>query len=142
MTSADEHIKKVKELLGEIDDAIDAGIETRPVILGFSCSECSCQLLELYLHKMDKISVGKQKKHNWFKPPQNGQKQEPMAERKLAVDFPLKAKIYSIIYEIEGLREQLIYGKPGKTQIAEVLEAFNKLKGVILPELKKLGVEI
>ena len=142
MTSADEHIKKIRELLESIRYSIDVGIEKRPVIIGFSCSECSIQLVELYLHKLDKIPTGKLLKHSWFKPPQAGQKKETIIERKLQVDFPNKKQIYNLIYGIEKGRTALVYGKSSKKQIELVLESFNKLKDLLIGELKKMGVEI
>ena len=50
MTSIEEHKKKIKEHLDEIDDAINEGIEKKPITIGFHCSACSIQFLELYLH--------------------------------------------------------------------------------------------
>ena len=57
MTSIEEHKKKIKEHLEEIEDAINSGIEKKPVTIGFHCSACSMQFLEIYLHKIDKISI-------------------------------------------------------------------------------------
>ena len=50
MTSLEEHNKKIKEHLEEINDAINQGIEKKPITIGFNCSACSIQYLELYLH--------------------------------------------------------------------------------------------
>ena len=58
MTSTDEHAKKIREHLEQISDAIDHGIEDRPMTIGFHCGACAIQLLELYLHKLNKISIG------------------------------------------------------------------------------------
>ena len=59
MTSIEEHKKKIKEHLDEIDDAINEGIEKKPITIGFHCSACSIQFLELYLHIINKLSMGK-----------------------------------------------------------------------------------
>ena len=142
MTSAEEHIRKIKEHIEEIDEAIELGIEKRPVTIGFHCSACSIQLLELYLHVINKISIGKVVKHEWFKKPKTGQKQEPLIERNLSTDFPLKENIYSLNYEIEERRNTLVYGKSTREQIKSILNSFNKLKDVLIEELKKNGIEI
>lgn len=142
MTSTDIHVRKIAELLEELEDAIDRGIEERPITIGFMCSECSCQLLELYLHKLNKIKMGKIIKHNWFIPLQNGQKKESLIERKLPVDFPNKGKIFSLMQNIERNRITLVYGKSDREQIEDVLKNFNELKKIISSELKKMGVEI
>ena len=76
MTSIEEHKNKIKEHLEEIDDAIREGIEKRPATIGFHCSACSIQLLELYLHITNKIPMGKIIKHDWFKRPHSNQKIE------------------------------------------------------------------
>lgn len=142
MTSDEEHLRKIKEHLEEIDDAIDVGIEKRPITIGFHCSSCAVEMLELYLHKINKISAGKIVKHDWFKKPQEGQKVEPLAERMLGVDFPGRAEILSLMYKIEGKRDKLIYGKSSVADVASVAENFTELKRILSEKLKKEGVEI
>ena len=99
MTSVEEHKKKIKEHLDEIDDAINEGLEKKPITIGFHCSACSIQLLEVYLHVINKLNVGKIIKHGWFKRPKIDQKKEVLIERKLPLDFPRKEEIYELIYE-------------------------------------------
>lgn len=142
MTSTREHKKKIEEHLSEIEDAIDMGIENRPITIGFHCSSCAVQLLELYLHETKRISMGKVIKHDWFKRPKQEQKKPPLIERKLPVEFPRKKQIYELIYEIEGDRTSLLYGKPAEEQVEKVLDAFQKLKSIFVEELKKEGIHI
>lgn len=142
MTSIEEHKNKIKEHLDEIEDAIQEGIEKKPVTIGFHCSACGIQLLELYLHATGKISIGKIVKHDWFKKPKEGQKIEPLIERKLQVDFPKKKEIYGLIYELEEERTILMYGKPLKEQAKKVLNTFMKLKEIFQELLKNEGIEI
>jgi len=130
MTSIDEHKKKIEEHLGEIDDAINEGMEKKPVTIGFHCSACSIQLLELYLHVINKLSIGKVIKHGWFKRPKIEQKKEVLIERKLSLDFPRKAEIYELIYSLEEKRNSLMYGKPEQEQIKKVIHTFLKLKEI------------
>ena len=126
----------------EIEDAINEGIEKKPITIGFHCSACSVQLLELFLHLENKISVGHVIKHDWFKRPKIEQKIEPLIERKLPVQFEKKKEIYSLIYEIEENRENLVYGKTDSGKIKLVLDSFNRLKEMLLPKIKEKGVEI
>ena len=142
MTSVEEHKKKINEHLEEIEDAIDQGIENKPITIGFHCSACSIQLLELYLHILNKIPIGKIIKHDWFKRPQEDQKIQPLIERKLEVQFPNKKEIYDLIYTMEDDRNILMYGKATEKQIKTVLETFQKLKKILLKEFSKEGVEI
>ncbi len=142
MTSLEEHKRKIDEHLEELGEAIDAGIEKRPIAVGFHCSACSIEMLEVYLHKLNKISIGKVIKHDWFKPIQEGQKVEPLAERMIGAEFSRKTEIFSLIHKIEAKRDKLIYGKPSESEIRQTLENFNKLKKIFLEELKKFGVEL
>ncbi len=142
MTSTEEHIKKIKEHLAEIEDAINEDIEKKPITIGFNCSACAVQLLELFLHLENKISACHVIKHDWFKRPKEGQKIEPLIERKLPIQFDIKNEVYDLIYTIEENRENLLYGKTDKVNIKLVLESFNTLKGIILPKIKEGGVEI
>jgi hypothetical protein len=82
MTSIDEHKKKIQEHLEELEDAIEKGIEKKPVTIGFHTFACSIQYLELYLHLINKIPIGKIIKHDWFKKHQKSQRIEPLIERK------------------------------------------------------------
>ncbi|MGB9708041.1 MAG: hypothetical protein ACPLXC_01805 [Candidatus Pacearchaeota archaeon] len=142
MTSINEHKKKIIEHLEEINDAIEEGIEKKPITIGFHCSACAIQFLELYLHAINKISIGKIIKHEWFKKPLPEQKKEPLVERKLMVEFPEKQQIYSFIYELEENRNTLMYGKSEPGQIKAVLETFLKLKELFISLLKNVGIEI
>ena len=78
MTSIKEHKKKIVEHLEEIEDAINNDIEKKPITIGFHCSAYSIQLLEVYLHKINKIPIGKVIKHDWFKKPKLEQKKNPL----------------------------------------------------------------
>jgi len=142
MTSIDEHKKKIKEHLEEIEDAIDQGIENKPATIGFHSSACSMQLLELYLHILNKITIGKVIKHDWFKKPQKTQKIEPLIERKLQIQFPIKEQLYNLIYDIEDKRNNLMYGKTSKQEIKNVLTSFQKLKQILIKKLSEEGIKI
>ncbi len=142
MTSSEEHRQKINEHLQEINDAIDDGVENKPATIGFHTSACATELLEFYLHKKNLISPGKTIKHNWFEKPKPNQKILPLIERKLNVEFPDKEKIYPIMYNIEGYRDKLIYGKNLPTQTNFVLENFLQLKQILLEKLKEEGEEI
>ncbi|MBS3155454.1 hypothetical protein J4404_03065 [Candidatus Woesearchaeota archaeon] len=132
MISIEEHKKKINEHLEEINNAIEEGIEKKPVTIGFNCSACALQFLELYLHLINKIPIGKVIKHDWFKKPKQEQKKEPLIERKMPVIFPRKDEIYSLIYILEEERNSLVYGKPSEKQIKSVLRNFLKIKEIFL----------
>jgi hypothetical protein len=142
MTTIDEHKKKIKEHLEEIEDAIKEGIENKPVTIGFHTSACAIQFLELYLHIINKITISKIVKHDWFKRPQEKQKKEPLIERKLNADFYKKKEIYNLIYSLEEDRTILMYGKPAEKQIKNIINNFLKLKEIFMELYKNEKFEV
>ncbi len=142
MGSIQNHLERIREHLSELRDAIDEGIERKPITIGFHSSACAAELLEAYLHQINKIPIGKVIKHSWFKKPVAGQKIEALADRKIGVQFSEKNKIYGLIYAIEENRDNLIYGKPEIRQIQLVLDTFTKLKQVLSKKLEEGGVKI
>lgn len=142
MTTLEEHRKKIKEHLDEIEDAINEGIEKKPITIGFHSSSCAIQFLETYLHAINKISPGKQIHHEWFKKPEKEQKKEPLVERKMPVKFLKKEEIYALIYDLEEERNKIVYGKPLKEQAKEILNKFLMLKEIFKELLKNEGIEI
>jgi len=142
MTAIEIHIKKIKEHLGEIKDAIDEGIENKPITIGFHCSACAIELLEVYLHKINKIPLSKVLKHNWFKSPKIEQKKEALAQRKVGVQFQNQEEIYALIYEIEDLRDNLVYGNSNPVQIHRVINSFLKLKLILIDKIKEEGLDL
>jgi len=139
MSSISEHKRRIKEHLEELQEAVNIGIEKRPVTVGFHASACAMEMLEMYLHLSNLISTGKKVNHTWFKKPTEGQKIEPMIERKLPVSFPNKEKVYALIYTIEDSRDNLIYGKPTKGEVEGVFAAFQKLKVIMERKIGEKG---
>ena len=142
MTSVEEHKRKIKEHLDEINDAIEQGIEDKPITLGFHCSACVLELLELYLHIKNKLPLEKIIKHDWFKKPKPEQKKDPLIERHLPIQFEKKEELYELIYDIEEERNSLLYGKPQKEQTKKVLEKFQEFKEKIMELLKNERFEL
>ena len=136
MASLIDHREKIREHLEEIDDAINQGIDKKPITIGFHCSACAIELLELYLHKTNKIPIGKIIKHSWFRRPKSDQKIEPLIERKMPLSFPDKELMYELIYSIEDDRNSLMYGSPSHERIKRVILNFQKLREIITPRIK------
>lgn len=142
MVSIAIHLEKIKEHMDELRDAVAVGLDNKPITVGFHSSACAVELLELYLHKTNKIQTSALIKHEWFKRPKVDQKVLPLIERKLAVDFPNKAKILNMIYTIEELRNKLIYGKPIHSDTKIVFETFQELHSIFKELLEKEDIEI
>lgn len=142
MTAQSIHKARIKEHLQELKDAISIGIEQRPATIGFHTSAVAIDLLELYLHKTDKIPIGKQVKHDWFKRPKVEQKIKPLAERHLSMLFPSKSDIFEQMYILEELRNKLIYGHTTTTDIKHALSAFENIKEILRGLLQQEGEDI
>ncbi len=142
MGSLAEHKRRIKEHMDELQDAVNIGIEKRPITIGFHTSACAAELLEMYLHIANLISSGKLINHSWFKRPKEGQKIEPLIERKLPVNFVRKESIYDLIYSIEENRDNLIYGKCTKAQIEATYSIFQKLKDILQKMIEERGEKI
>lgn len=139
MTAQGIHRKRIEEHLQVLKDALAIGLEQRPATIGFHASACAIDLLELYLHKADKIPIGKQIKHDWFKRPLPGQKIKPLAERYLPVAFPHKPELFDLLYTLEEKRTKLVYGNATLSEIRQAIEAFEAVKKIIFPLLAKAG---
>ncbi|MBI1970218.1 hypothetical protein HYS47_00570 [Candidatus Woesearchaeota archaeon] len=142
MTAKKIHAVKIKEHLQELKDAIAIGIELRPATIGFHTSACAIDLLELYLHTLDKIPIGKQIKHEWFKRPKPEQKIKPLAERHLPIEFTHKEEIFEHLYTLEEKRNVLIYGHATPSEIKATLLAFESIKNILIPLLQQGGEDI
>lgn len=142
MGSLAEHKRRIKEHMDELQDAVNIGIEKRPITIGFHTSACAAELLEMYLHIANLISSGKLINHSWFKRPKEGQKIEPLIERKLPVNFVRKESVYDLIYSIEENRDNLIYGKCTKVQIEATYSIFQKLKDILQKMIEERGEKI
>ena len=142
MTAQKIHLVRIQEHLQELKDAVALGLEYRPATLGFHSTACAIDLLETYLHKVGKIPIGMQVKHDWFKRPKPGQKIIPLVERKLQVEFSHKAEIIDLLYDLEEQRNTLIYGNATPGKINSTWHVFQKLKQLLLGMLREAGEEI
>ncbi len=142
MSSVDVHKQKIKEHLRQLRDAVDEGMEQNPITIGLHTSLGAVQFLELYLHKKKLISTGKMIKHNWFERPKLGQKIPPLIERKLPVHFEDQETVYELMYTIEEVRDNLVYGKSTLSQIKQALENFLQLQELLTRKLHEEGEEI
>lgn len=142
MTAQKIHKARIQEHLQVLKDAIAVGLESRPATIGFHASACAIDLLETYLHKIDKIPIGKQIKHDWFKRPTPEQKIKPLVERQLNINFPKKQEIFELFYALEEKRNKLIYGHATIPDIKQALETFNNAKEILLKLLQEEGEEI
>jgi hypothetical protein len=84
MTSIEEHKKSAVSLINDIEEKLRArNIEERQKIIGFACSEASCDLLAILLHKKNLIDPGFNVNHRFFS-------SDRIAAEKFAFAFPSK----------------------------------------------------
>ena len=99
------------------------GIENSSRIIGDNASRAVVELLSVYLHRQKKVEEGFQLNHAWFK-------SEKVKER--LPEFEHKAKIVSLMIELELLSEKLSYGTPKPIDSTKkVLDLFNELENLL-----------
>lgn len=126
---AEDHLSSFKEHKETIFDwALKIkGLKKSQRIVGLHASRAIIDLLAAYLHLQDKISIGAQINHRWFK-------SMSIAER--LPEFPFKKEILPKMIKLETDCEALSYGAPKPVeQIKKVLLEFTELE----EEIKKRG---
>ncbi len=113
MTNVEEHIKAVRALLKDVESKVRTGtIVEAQKIVGFSCSEASCDLFGILLHKKNLITPGFNINHRFFA-------SEKIAKKKFSFDFQEKERLISMLVKQEGFRERLCYGKEKEKEVVE-----------------------
>ena len=99
------------------------GLKKAQRIVGLHASRGIIDLLSAYLHESNKITIGTQINHRWFK--------SKKAADKLP-EFQEKSVIVPQLVELELLCEDLSYGAPkSKETIEKALKLFAELEKVI-----------
>ena len=127
-----DHVANIQESLGEIEEAVEQGLEKKQRSLGFHISVCSTEMVEVMLHKLKILKEERILKHNDFSSIRR-------ANDILKFEFPRKKEIINLLVEIEKKRNILCYGKrKPKKDLEEFLELFNKLKADVGDELNEI----
>lgn len=122
---AEDHLESYQEHKETIFDwALRVkGLKKAQRIVGLHASRGIIELLSAHLHEANKITMGAQINHRWFK--------SRKAADKLP-EFQEKAIIVPKLVELELLCEDLSYGAPKpKETIEKALKLFTELEGVI-----------
>lgn len=131
----DDHLEAFKEHKETIFDwALRVkGLKNSQRIIGLHASRGIVDLLSVYLHENDKITIGAQINHRWFK--------SKRVKDKLP-EFEEKGNIADKLVELELICEDLSYGAPKPIeQIEKALELFKELENKIEGLRKKNGEE-
>ena len=126
MTSAEEHIKNIKELLKDINEKVRSDlIVERQKLIGFAVSEISCDLFALLLHKRNLIPPGFNVNHRFFS-------SEKSARERFDFDFPRKNELIKLLVSQENYRTLLCYGKSKERKVVEnAIENMQRIKSII-----------
>jgi len=129
MVSIDAHKESVRVLIEDIKEKLRAEIAVeRQKLIGFSCSEASCDLLAVLLHKKNLINPGFNINHRFFSSIKT-------AEVRFNFEFPSKNKLISLLVKQEEYRDLLCYGKPkGKEPVIKCIENLFEIKRIIEKE--------
>lgn len=130
MTSEEEHRKIIRELIEDLNEKIRSDlIVQRQKIVGFSTSEISCNLLELFLHRNNLVSPGFKVNHRFFT-------SEKSAIKKLGFDFPEKNTLISFLISQEKYRTLLCYGRnKDRETVEESIKTMQSIKKAIEKEM-------
>lgn len=111
MTSIEAHKDSVKALTADVEEKLRSETATkRQKLIGFACSEASCDLLAILLHKKSLIDPGFNVNHRFFS-------SKKSAELQLNFEFPSKARLIQFLINQEEYRNLLCYGKPKGKEI-------------------------
>lgn len=111
MTLIEVHKENAKNLIEDVEEKLRAEIAVkRQKLIGFACSEASCELLAILLHKKKIIDPGFNINHRFFA-------SAKIAERTFGFDFPSKSNLISLLVRQDEYRNLLCYGKPKERSI-------------------------
>jgi len=126
----ESHLENLNESIREIEEAVKFGLTEKQRTLGFHTSAASIDILEIILHKENKIDPGFILKHDWFNA-------DRKIKEKIPFDFSRKEEIISLIKSIENSRNNFCYGKRQSEESLETLiKTFNKLKEIFIEVTK------
>ena len=109
----EKHLEIIKEVIDEIESAMNdlRGLKTHQRRLVFMLSIGSCELIEVYLHKLGVIKDGSRIKHEWFK--QKRIKSIIAQQLICSIDsIDNVERIIELAKSIEDARENMAYGSP------------------------------
>ncbi|MBS3056593.1 MAG: hypothetical protein J4473_04120 [Candidatus Aenigmarchaeota archaeon] len=134
MTSPEAHKESVRILVEDVKEKLRSETAVhRQKLIGFACSEASCDLLAILLHKKNLIDPGFNVNHRFFV-------STKIAASKFDYDFPSKRKLLLLLVNQEEYKNQLCYGKPKeKGVVLKCIENFFEIKKIIE---KEVGEEI
>jgi len=129
MPSLESHIESARSLIKDIEEKLrlETAVE-RQKLVGFACSEVSCDLLAILMHKKNLIDPGFNINHRFFA-------SERTAKEKFPLDFPAKRALMPQMVRQEELRNLLCYGKPkGAGLVEEAVKNLFDIKKIIEKE--------
>lgn len=129
MTSVEEHIRNIKQLLNDVEEKIRSDlILERQKLVGFATSEITCELLALLLHKKNLISPGFNVNHRFLA-------SEKSARERFNFSFPKKEELIPLLVSQENYRTLLCYGKSKERKVIEdAIRNMQKIKMMIEKE--------
>jgi len=130
MTSIESHRESARTLIEDIEEKLRAETAVeRQKLIGFACSEASCELLAILLHKKNLIDPGFNVNHRFFS-------SEKTAKVRFNFEFPSKKKLIPLFVKQEEYRNLLCYGKPKeKNTVSDCIGNIFKIKKIVEKEM-------
>ncbi len=129
MVSVESHKESARSFVNDIEEKLRSEkIVERQKLVGFACSEASCDLLAILLHKKNLIDPGFNVNHRLFSSIKR-------AKLKFDFEFPSKDTLIRLMVNQEEYRNNLCYGKPKKSHVViKGVENFFEIKRIIEKE--------
>ena len=130
MASIEAHKENIHSMVEDVEEKLKKEIAVkRQKLVAFACSEASCDLLAVMLHKKNLIDPGFNVNHRFFA-------SEKIAKRKFNFDFPSKNTLMPMLVKQEDYRNKLCYGKPKEQKsVLGCVENFFNIKKAIEKEI-------
>lgn len=130
MTLIEVHFENARNLIEDIEEKLRLDVAVkRQKLVGFACSEASCDLLSILFHKKNLITPGFNVNHRFFA-------SEKIAKSRFDFDFPKKNSLIPLLVKQNEFRTFLCYGKPKETKIVfDCTKNFFEIKKIIEKEI-------
>ncbi len=130
MTLIEVHFENARSLIEDIEEKLRLDVAVkRQKLVGFACSEASCEILSILLHKKNLITPGFNINHRFFA-------SEKIAKRRFDFDFSEKNKIIPLLVKQDEYRTLLCYGKPKETKVVtDCIKNLFEIKKIIEKEV-------
>ena len=133
MTSLDAHIESAKLFMKDVEEKLHAekAFEMQKIV-AFACSEASCDLFAILLHKKNLIDPGFNVNHRFFM-------SDKKAKEIFDYQIPSKTSLLKLLVRQEEYRNKICYGKPKpQKDVIDCIKNLYSIKKLVEKESGKI----